>query len=69
MRLMGLKSVTLMASTFLGSRTMPAEFNHSNPWAFIENRLFMAAMTSTLMVSQHALKKAPVKPSGPRALS
>jgi hypothetical protein len=69
MRLIGLKYVTLKASAFFGSKTMHAEFNHSNPWAFNENRLFMVAMTSCLMVSQHALKKAPVKPSGPGALS
>ena len=29
----------------------------------------MAAITSSLMISQQALKKAPVKPSGPGALS
>jgi hypothetical protein len=33
MRLMGLKSVTLIASAFLGSKTMHAKFSHSNPWA------------------------------------
>ena len=68
-RLMGLKSVTLVASIFLGRRIMEAEFSHSKPWAFNVNKLFMAAITSSLMVSQQALKKVPVKPSGPGALS
>ena len=31
MRLMGLKSVTLVASAFLGRRIMEAEFSHSKP--------------------------------------
>ena len=66
---MGLKSVILVASVFLGRRIMEAEFSHSKPWAFNVNKLFMAAITSSLMVSQQALKKAPVKPSGPGALS
>ena len=61
MRLMGLKSVTLVASVFLGRRMMHAEFSHSKPWAFNVNRLFMAAITSSLMISQRALKKAPVR--------
>ena len=30
-RLMGLKSVTLVASVFLGRRMMQAEFSHSKP--------------------------------------
>jgi len=30
-RLMGLKSVTLVASVFLGRRMMHAEFSHSKP--------------------------------------
>jgi len=68
-RLMGLKSVTLVASVFLGRRMMQAEFSHSKPWAFNVNRLFMAAITSSLMISQQALKKAPVKPFGPGTLS
>ena len=32
------------------------------------NMLFMAFVTSSLIISQHALKKAPVNPSGPGAL-
>jgi hypothetical protein len=34
MRPMGLKSVTLKASAFLGKSMMFSEFINSNPWAF-----------------------------------
>ena len=44
---MGLKSVILVASVFLGRRIMEAEFSHSKPWAFNVNKLFMAAITSS----------------------
>ena len=47
---------------------MFVEFKNWKPWEFFTNRLFMAAMISSLMVSQQDLKKAPVKPSGPGAL-
>ena len=49
-RLIGLKLVTRITSAFLGSRTMHAMLSHSNPWAFIVNRLFMAAITSSLII-------------------
>ena len=69
MRLIGRKSVTRMASAFFGSRIILAEFSSSKPWEFSINMLFIATMTSSLIISQHFLKKTPVKPSGPGALS
>ena len=69
MRLIGRKSVTRKASLFFGSRMMFAVFRSSKPWEFSMYKLFIAAVTSSLMMSQQALKKAPVKPSGPGALS
>lgn len=48
---------------------MFTEFMSLNPWEFNWNTLFMATVTSSFMISQHALKKVPVKPSGPKALS
>jgi len=69
MRLIGLKSVTLKASDFFGSSTMFAEFSISKPWEFKLKRQCKAAITSSFIISQHALKKAPVKPSGPGLVS
>ena len=69
MTLVGLKPVTRLASYFFGSRITFAEFGSSNPWEFSMNILFKAAVTSALIISQHALKKAPVNPSGLGALS
>ena len=69
MRLMGLKSVTRLASVFFGSRTIFAEFSSSKPWELSMNMLFSAAVMSSLIISQQDLKKAPVNPSGPGALS
>lgn len=48
---------------------MLAELRNWKLWEFIAYKLFMAAMMSSFMISQEALKKAPVKPSGPGALS
>ena len=40
---------------------MFAEFSRSKPCEFMTNKVLMATVTSTLMVSQQVLKKAPVK--------
>jgi hypothetical protein len=69
MRLIGRKSVTRIASTFFGRSIMFAEFNLSKPWEFSENMLLIAAIMSSLIMSQQVLKKAPVNPSGPGTLS
>lgn len=48
---------------------MLAELRNSKTWEFIANKLFIASVISSLMISQQALKNAPMKPSGPGALS
>ena len=48
---------------------MLAELRRSKPYEFITERALIAATTSDLTISQHDLKNAPVKPSGPGALS
>ena len=48
---------------------MLAELRRSKPYEFITERALIAATTSDLTISQHDLKKALVKPSGPEALS
>jgi len=49
--LMGRKSVTRVASIFLGSRMMFVEFSLSKPWEFSENMLLIAAVMSSLIIS------------------
>ena len=66
---MGLKSIARLASIFFGTRTIFAEFSGSKPWELSMTMLFSAAVTSSLIISQLDLKKAPVNPSGPGALS
>jgi hypothetical protein len=48
---------------------MLAKLRNSKFWEFIANKMLIASVTSSLIISQHALKKAPVKPSRPGALS
>jgi hypothetical protein len=60
MRLIGRKSVTCIACAFFGRSIMFDEFNMSKPWEFSENKLLIAAMMSSLIMSQQVLKKAPI---------
>jgi hypothetical protein len=48
---------------------MMAELRRSKPYEFITKRALIAATTSDFMISQHDLKKALVKPSGPGTFS
>jgi hypothetical protein len=48
---------------------MMAELRRSKPYEFITKRALIATTTSDFTISQHDLKKAPVKPSRPGALS
>lgn len=48
---------------------MFVELSRSNPCEFMSKRVLTAAVTSTMIISQQVLKNAPVKPSGPGALS
>ena len=44
---------------------MFVEFSLSKPWEFSENMLLIAAVMSSLIISQQVLKKSHVNPSGP----
>ena len=69
MRLMGLKSVTSSAPSFLGMRAIFAEFSQWRLLVWRAPNWLITAMISILIMFQQDLKKAPVKPSGPGALS
>jgi hypothetical protein len=69
MRLMGLKSPIESAPSFLEIRIMFALFRRLRSWHGKLYNESIAAIMSKLMIGQHTLKKRPVKPSGPGALS
>ena len=62
---MGLNSLMLEASTFLGRRVMKAEFRSSKLANFMLQTAEIAAIISNFMVYQHTLLNLPE----PRALS
>lgn len=65
----GLKSCSVSAPCFFGMRTMMALLTLARPLLSMRNNWFSAANKSSLITSQHRLKKPPEKPSGPGALS
>lgn len=69
MKLMSLKSPMVSVPSFLGMRMMFALLSRFRSWLHELYRESMAAMMSSRIISQHFLKKSPVKLSGPGALS
>ena len=63
-RLIGLKSPTESAPSFLGIRIMLAELISCRLEDLREWKAFAASIISCLMMSQQVLRKVPVKPSG-----
>lgn len=66
---MGRKSVIALAPSFWGNTTTLAELRIARLLVCSEWKAFATLTTSTFMISQHNLKKDPVYPSGPGALS
>jgi hypothetical protein len=69
MRLMVLKSPIESAPSFLGIRIIFALFRRFRSWLRKLYKESIAAIMSRRMIGQQTLKKRPVKPSGPGALS
>src|SRR6185312_2135133 len=68
-RLIGLKSPTLSVLSFLGIRIMLAELISCRLEDLRERKALAASIISCFMIAQQVLRKVPVKPSGPGALS
>ena len=59
----------VLCPSFLGMRAMLAELSQCRLETRRAEKLLITCIISGLTMSQHSLKKAPVKPSGPGALS